>query len=97
MLQLEIYGVSMKTAIRKMGNSQGVLIPKPFLLQTGLDIGEVEILVQDDAIVIRKPRRNVREGWAEACRQLAAHSVEEPIVWPLVGAEKIEAESGISW
>jgi len=76
----------MKTAIRKMGNSQGILIPKPFLMQTGLDIGEVEIQVQDDAIVIRKPRRHPREGWAEACRAIAASTTEPPIVWPLLNS-----------
>lgn len=84
----------MKTAIRKMGNSQGILIPKPFLMQTGLDIGEVEIQVQDDAIVIRKPRRAPREGWADACRALAAREGEQPIVWPLVGTEP---EAGFTW
>ena len=84
----------MKTAIRKMGNSQGILIPKPFLMQTGLDIGEVEIQVQDDAIVIRKPRRTPREGWAEACRAIAAGSAEAPIVWPLLGRA---TEADVSW
>jgi len=83
----------MKTSIRKMGNSQGILIPKPFLLQTGLDIGEVEIQVQDDAIVIRKPRRHPREGWAEACRTLAEKN-SEPILWPLV---QNDAEQEFTW
>lgn len=86
----------MKTAIRKMGNSQGILIPKPFLLQTGLDIGEVEIEVQDDAIVIRKPRRAPRQGWAEACRTLAAQEAEQPVLWPLVGTDNGDKE-GFSW
>lgn len=84
----------MKTAIRKMGNSQGILIPKPFLMQTGLDIGEVEIQVQDDAIVIRKPRRQPREGWAEACRTIAASSAEQPILWPLLSPA---APAEITW
>lgn len=84
----------MKTAIRKMGNSQGVLIPKPFLLQTGLDIGEVEIQVENDAIVIRKPRRKSREGWAEACQMLAAKATEQAIAWPLIPSD---IEAGFSW
>ncbi len=84
----------MKTAIRKMGNSQGVLIPKPFLMQTGLDIGEVEIEVENDAIVIRKPKKKSREGWAEACRTLADKSIELPIAWPLIPNE---ADSGFTW
>ena len=86
----------MKTAIRKMGNSQGVLIPKPFLMQTGLDIGEVEIQVEADAIVIRKPKKKCREGWAQACQLIATGSTEpeQVIAWPLVPAE---TEAGFSW
>ena len=33
----------MKTSIRRMGNSRGVLIPKLTLAQTGMDLGGVEI------------------------------------------------------
>lgn len=84
----------MKTAIRKMGNSQGVLIPKPFLLQTGLDIGEVEIEVENEAIVIRKPKKKSREGWAQACQQIAAKSAEPAIAWPLILSD---VDAGFSW
>lgn len=94
MLEHAVKGISMKTAIRKMGNSQGVLIPKPFLLQTGLDIGEVEIEVENDAIVIRKPRRKSREGWAQACQQIAARSTEQAIAWPLIPSD---VDAGFSW
>lgn len=60
----------MKVTIRKMGNSQGILIPKPILAQLGLE-GEVEMEVLDDALVIRKPRKQVRVGWADASRSVA--------------------------
>ncbi|WOD14052.1 AbrB/MazE/SpoVT family DNA-binding domain-containing protein [Paraburkholderia kirstenboschensis] len=60
----------MKTTIRRMGNSQGVLIPKPVLAQLGLD-NEVEMEVENDAIVLRRPRQKAREGWAEASKALA--------------------------
>lgn len=84
----------MKTAIRKMGNSQGILIPKPFLLQTGLDVGEVEIQVEEDAIVIRKPKKKSREGWAQACQVIAAKAAEQVIAWPLIPND---ADAGFSW
>ncbi|MEC4719635.1 AbrB/MazE/SpoVT family DNA-binding domain-containing protein [Noviherbaspirillum sp. CPCC 100848] len=84
----------MKTAIRKMGNSQGILIPKPFLLQTGLDIGEVDIDVENDTIVIRKPKKKAREGWAEACQKIAASAAEQAIAWPLITND---ADAGFSW
>jgi antitoxin MazE len=60
----------MKTTIRRMGNSQGVLIPKPVLAQLGLE-NEVEMEVENDAIVLRRPRNKAREGWAEASKALA--------------------------
>lgn len=60
----------MKTTIRRMGNSQGVLIPKPFLAQLGLE-NEVEMEIENDAIVLRRPRHKAREGWAEASKALA--------------------------
>lgn len=84
----------MKTTIRKMGNSQGVLIPKPFLLEAGLDIGEVDLQVEKDAIVIRKPKKKSREGWAQACQMIAAHSAEQAIVWPLLSEQ---ADVEFSW
>jgi antitoxin MazE len=61
----------MKTAIRRMGNSQGVLIPKPILAQLGLE-DEVEMEVENDAIVLRRPQKRPREGWAEASKAVAA-------------------------
>ncbi|TCF96651.1 antitoxin [Paraburkholderia strydomiana] len=60
----------MKTTIRRMGNSQGVLIPKPVLAQLGLE-NEVEMEVENDALVLRRPRHKAREGWAEASKALA--------------------------
>ncbi len=70
----------MKIAIRKMGNSQGVIIPKPVLTQLGLE-SEAEMSIERDAIVLRKPRNAVREGWAEASKAIAACG-DDRLVWP---------------
>ncbi|PTB22454.1 AbrB/MazE/SpoVT family DNA-binding domain-containing protein [Trinickia symbiotica] len=61
----------MKTTIRRMGNSQGILIPKPILVQLGFE-HEVEMEIEGDALVIRRPRKKAREGWADASKRLAA-------------------------
>lgn len=71
----------MKTLIRKMGNSQGVLIPKPFLAQAGMGVGEVEIEVEHDAIVIRLPQRMPRQGWGAAGKKLS-DAGDDLLVWP---------------
>ena len=64
-------------SIRQIGNSQGVVIPKPVLAQLGLnsDIG-AEMTVEGDALilrrpVLRKPAGVARIGWAEAARKIA--------------------------
>ena len=70
----------MEVAIRKMGNSQGVLIPKPILAQIGLE-ERADLQVRDGVIEIRPLRRNPREGWAEDARRLAAQG-DDALVWP---------------
>lgn len=71
----------MRTAIRKIGNSQGVLIPKPMLVETGL-VADVDISVENGAIVLRPIRdHQPRAGWADAAREIAAQGDDAP-VWP---------------
>jgi antitoxin MazE len=72
----------MEVAIRKMGNSQGVLIPKPILAQLGLE-GSADLQVRDGVIEIRPVHRNPREGWADDARRLAGQS-DDALVWPEV-------------
>ena len=61
----------MEVAIRKMGNSQGVLIPKPILAQVGLE-SKADLRVRDGVIEIRPVRQNPRDGWAHDAKRLAA-------------------------
>ncbi len=70
----------MRAALQRVGNSQGVIIPKPILVQVGFE-REVEIEVLDDAVVLRKPTAHVREGWAEASKSLAVDG-DDALVWP---------------
>ena len=70
----------MEVAIRKMGNSQGVLIPKPILAQLGLE-GPADLQVRDGVIEIRPVRRNPRVGWAEDARRIADQG-DDSLVWP---------------
>ena len=59
----------MKTRIVRIGNSQGIRIPKPLLEQTGLS-GEVNITVRDKALVIQRADKP-RAGWAAAFQKMA--------------------------
>ena len=70
----------MEVAIRKMGNSQGVLIPKPILAQVGLE-GTADLQIRDGVIEIRPVRRNPREGWADDAHRVADQR-DDTLVWP---------------
>jgi len=59
----------MKARIVRIGNSQGIRIPKPLIEQTGLD-GDVEVAVRGNTLVISSARQP-RAGWAEAFRAIA--------------------------
>ncbi len=67
----------MRTRIIKIGNSQGIRIPKLLLEQTNL--GEaVELEVQDNQIVIRSAE-HPRQGWEEAFRLMAERG-DDPLL-----------------
>ena len=72
----------MEVTIRKMGNSQGVLIPKPILAQLGLE-GTADLQVRGGVIEIRALRRNPRAGWAEDAQRLAGQG-GDALIWPEV-------------
>ena len=78
----------MQTKIVKIGNSHGIRIPKPMLIEAGLS-GEVEIKQKGQSIVIL-PSQNPREGWAEQAAQLSAMGEDEPLIEPLFDDEEID-------
>lgn len=64
-------GAVIRTRIVKIGNSQGVRIPKLLLQQSGIDT-DVEIEVQGDHLTIRTATGS-RAGWDEAFAEMAQH------------------------
>lgn len=71
---------AVEVTIRKMGNSHGILIPKPILAQLGLE-GKADLQIRDGVIEIRPIKANPRAGWAEDARRVAAESAQT-LVWP---------------
>jgi antitoxin MazE len=65
----------MKAEIIKIGNSQGIRIPKPLLEQSGIS-GEVEIEAQEKQIVIR-PLKNPRHSWDKAFRVMSENKDDQ--------------------
>jgi antitoxin MazE len=78
----------MKIAIHRIGNSQGVILPKPLLAQVGLTENEVEMTVERDAIILRKPTKSVRAGWAAAAERLS-RTGDDSLVWPESGMRRM--------
>jgi antitoxin MazE len=68
-------------SIRRIGNSQGVVIPKPVLAQLGLDAeAGTEMTIEEDALVLRRPAGRVRAGWAEAAKRIAGSGDDELVM-----------------
>lgn len=72
----------MQTAIRKIGNSAGIVLPKPILSHLHLSTGDmIDINLEEGRVIISPAVRHPREGWAEAAAALAEAGDDEP-VWP---------------
>jgi antitoxin MazE len=84
----------MHVSIRQIGNSQGVVIPKPILAQLGLDAkAGVEMTIEDGALVLRKAARPARTGWAEAARRIAEVGDDELVMGEFGNTE----DSELAW
>jgi antitoxin MazE len=62
-------GTVIRTRIIKIGNSQGIRIPKLLLKQSGIQT-EVEIEVEGDRLTVRKAPQ-LRKGWDKAFAAMA--------------------------
>ena len=77
----------MKTSLRKLGNSQCVLIPAAILAACGMT-SDVELRLEGRRIVI-EPCGTARDGWAEASARLA-QADEDALIWPEFGNSEDE-------
>ncbi len=81
----------MKAAIIPIGNSKGIRIPKALLEQCGFE-ESVEIKVEDDRLIL-SPSVQVRHGWEDAFRAMAARQDDVVIHMPATEFD----ESGWQW
>jgi antitoxin MazE len=82
---------ALSVTVRRIGNSLGVVIPKPVLAQVGLS-EQAELTVERGAIVLRKPRKTARTGWAEAARLVATQGEDELLMGEFANAADLELE-----
>ena len=85
----------MQVLIRAIGNSRGIVIPKPLLAQAGLDMA-VELTVEDGNIVLRKPvaraAANARDGWAAAAQAIAERGKDALAMGEFANADDAELD-----
>ena len=68
----------MASAIRKIGNSSGVILPKPALAALGVrEGGAVEFVYEPGKISIVPARKRPREGWEEDAKRITAAGLTE--------------------
>jgi antitoxin MazE len=70
---------TIKTRLVRIGNSQGIRIPRVVVEQTGLQ-GELELEVRDRQLVVR-PTSHPRAGWEDRFREMAQRRDDRPL-WP---------------
>ena len=59
----------MKSALRKMGNSTGMILPKSILEELGVGMGtEMDVVVDNGRVVATPVLRDRHQGWAEAAQ-----------------------------
>ena len=81
----------MRTALRKLGNSSGVIIPKSMLAEVGISVGDtVDITLEEGRIVMAPVKRRPRDGWAEASREIT-EAGDDALVWSEFGNAEDES------
>ena len=84
----------MRAKIIRIGNSRGIRLPKPILEASGIT-DEADVTVEDGRIVLLRPPKHPREGWAEAIeaigpddedwsdwQNMPSEALEEDWTWP---------------
>jgi len=75
----------MRVALRKFGNSAGLIIPKSILAELGVTAGDaVDMTLEEGRIVVAPVKRSPRDGWAEASWAIA-EAGDDALVWPEFG------------
>jgi antitoxin MazE len=76
----------MKTKLVRIGNSQGIRIPKPVIEEIGLS-EEIEMILKDNQIILRSAEQT-RKGWDSAFERMAEEQDDQ-----LLDKKEVEAPS----
>jgi antitoxin MazE len=76
-------------AIRRIGNSQGIVIPKPLLAQVGLE-DQADLTIERNALVLRRPAKAARAGWAAAAQRVAVGNDDGLVMGEFANEDDVE-------
>ena len=58
------------TTLTKIGNSQGIRIPKALIKQAHLENVEIDLEVVENGLLLKPIKKNTRENWEENIKQV---------------------------
>ena len=68
------------TMLTKIGNSQGVRIPKPIIKQAKLENIEIEFEVVKDGLLLKPVKKVVRENWEDNIKKTLSKNKKDEAV-----------------
>ncbi|WP_375399099.1 hypothetical protein [uncultured Sphingomonas sp.] len=81
----------MQSALRRMGNSMGLIVPRALLGEIGVTTGAtMDLKVEDGKLIATPVRASTRMGWATDAAALGPET-EEEMDWSRFGNE-VDAE-----
>ena len=77
-----------RASVRRMGNSSGIILPKPILAQLGVDVGDkLELSLEEGRRLVLTPSAaHPRAGWAAEAQEISVAG-DDALVWPEFGNE----------
>ncbi len=68
------------TMLTKIGNSQGVRIPKPIIKQAKLENIEIEFEVVKDGLLLKPVKKVIRENWEDEIKKTLSKNKRDEAV-----------------
>lgn len=86
----------MQTALRKMGNSTGMILPRAILGEIGVTIGTaMDLKVEDGRLIVTPIVSDIRAGWAEDAAEIGRDATtDEELAWRHFGNE---GDADLKW
>ena len=65
------------TVLTKIGNSQGIRIPKPIIKQAKLENCEIEFEVTEDGLLLKPVKKASRKNWKKNIKEVLSKNAQE--------------------